>query len=97
MKEIMKAEYQTAKSVLRDFMGMLAGSVPWPHKGLLRPFTDQFTAMLDGLYAEQVCLLEALKRKDIRLRKLEARAASAEAPAEAQGEGWAELEEIEPA
>jgi hypothetical protein len=86
MKKILQVEYQTAKNVLEDFMGMVAGSVPWPLKGLIRPFTDQFMAMLDGLHAEQVCLLEALERKDARLRELES--------GDAAAEGWAELEEI---
>jgi hypothetical protein len=86
MKETLKADYETAKSMLGDFMGMVARSVPWPTKGLIGPFTEQFTATLDGLYAEQVCLIEALHRKDIRIRELEAIASAAD--------GWAELEEL---
>ena len=86
MKEVVKAEYQIAQCMLVEFMGMVERSVPWPKKALIRPFTNQFAAMLDSLYAEQVCLIEALHRKDIRLQELEA--------VEAAADGWAELEEI---
>jgi len=81
MNEVFKSEYEKAATVLKDFMGMIEQHVAWPNSDLVRCFTDSFSAILAGLFREQVLLVEALRRKEERIVELEA--------AE-----WAELEEL---
>ena len=81
MNEVFQSQYEKADTVLRDFMGMIEQHVAWPNSDLLRCFTDSFSAILEGLYREQVLLVEALRRKEQRIIELE-------------GVEWAELEEL---
>ena len=80
MNEVFQSQYEKADTVLRDFMGMIEQHVDWPNSDLLRCFTNSFSTILEGLYREQVLLLEALRRKEQRIIELE-------------GVEWAELEE----
>ena len=81
MNEVFQSQYEKADTVLRDFMGMIEQHVAWPNSDLLRCFTDSFSTILEGLYREQVLLVEALRRKEQRIIELE-------------GVEWAELEEL---
>lgn len=62
-------------------MEMIEQHVSWPNKELVRCFTKSFSEILDGLYQEQVVLVDALRRKEKRISELEAKE-------------WAELEEL---
>ena len=86
MNELLSPEYEKAKGIFQNFMGMVGKNVSWPTKDLVRYFTDQFTGVLDSLYEEQVCLITALQMKSERLHELEIIVSKADE--------WAELEEI---
>jgi hypothetical protein len=81
MNEVFKSEYEKADTILQNFMGMIEQHVSWPNKQLVRCFTTSFSEILDGLYREQKFLLDALRRKERRIRDLESKE-------------WAELEEL---
>lgn len=87
MNEVVSPEYEKAKGIFQNFMGMVGKNVSWPTKDLVRYFTDQFTGVLDSLYEEQVCLVTALRMKNERLRELKVGVSEADE--------WAELEEIQ--
>jgi trehalose-6-phosphate synthase len=81
MNEFFKSEYEKADTILKYFMGMIEQHVSWPNKELIRCFTNSFSEILDGLYQEQVVLVDSLQRKEERINELEAKE-------------WAELEEL---
>lgn len=81
MNDIVKTEYERAKYIFENFMGMVEQNVSWPNRELVKCFTRSFSEVLDGLGGEQICLVEALRRKDQRIEELEA-------------DTWAELEEV---
>jgi len=81
MNEVFKSEYEKADTILRNFMGMIEQHVSWPNNELVRCFTTSFSEILDGLYREQVNLVDALRKKDQRIIDFESKE-------------WAELEEI---
>ena len=82
MSDIVGTEYERAKYIFESFMGMVTQNVSWPHRELIRCFTNSFCEILDGLGKEQICLIEALRRKEQKIAELEA-------------DTWAELEEIQ--
>jgi len=81
MNEVFKSEYEKADTILRNFMGMIEQHVSWPNNELVRCFTTSFSEILDGLYREQVILVDALRKKEQRIIDLESKQ-------------WAELEEL---
>ena len=81
MNEVFKSEYEKADTILQYFMEMIEQHVSWPNKELVRCFTKSFSEILDGLYQEQVVLVDALRRQEKRISELEAKE-------------WAELEEL---
>jgi trehalose-6-phosphate synthase len=81
MNDVFKSEYEKADTILQNFMGMIQQHVSWPNNDLVRCFTKSFGEILDGLYQEQVVLVDALRRKEERINELEAKE-------------WAELEEL---
>ena len=81
MNEVFKSEYEKADTILRNFMGMIEQHMSWPNSELVRCFTASFSEILDGLYREQVILIDALKNKEQRIIDLESKE-------------WAELEEL---
>ena len=78
----MENEYDRADYIVRNLMGLIEKKISWPNKEIITCLTKIFSDLIGGLYREQVCLIEVLKRKEQRIMEL-------------NGDEWAVLEEIE--
>lgn len=78
----MENEYERAEYIMRNLMGLIEKNMSWPNKEITLCLTKIFSELIGGLYREQVCLIEVLKRKEQRIMEL-------------NGDEWAVLEEIE--
>ncbi len=74
--------YERAEYVLRSLVVMIGNKISRPNQDMIICLTTTFIDLLNGLYTDQVCLIEALKRKEQRIKELD-------------GDEWAELEEID--
>jgi hypothetical protein len=84
MEDLVSRQYEQARHVLRNLMGLIEKNIPWPARDLDKGVAGVFGEVIDDLYRDRAYLLELLRRKEAFRSQQLLR----------EGE-WAELEELD--